>query len=119
MIVGMALVALLFTGVSCGAIYPAFLVSRSQRKESRWLLVAPVPAVVVWGAVTAAGFGAQSLANSVEVFGVFGLGVALAYVKVFSVDKHHGDARVTTCILIILLVVLALVLRDTMPSLPE
>jgi hypothetical protein len=46
-------------------------------------------------------------------------GVILAYVKVLFVDKIHGDARATTYILAILLVVLALVLRDTMPSLPE
>jgi hypothetical protein len=117
--IGITLVTLILTGVSCGAIYPAYLVSRSQRRESRWLLVAPVPAVVVWGAVTAAGFGAQSLANSVEVFGVFGLGIGLAYVKVLFVDKHHGDGRITTYILVFLLVVLALVLRDTMPNLPE
>jgi len=113
-------VAFLFLVVlSCAAIYPAFLASRRQGEESRLLLVAPVPAVVVWGAVTASGYGAQSLSNIVEVFAVFGVGAVLAYVKVFVVDKARGKARVSTYWLVALLVVVALVLRVTMPILPE
>lgn len=113
-------VAFLFLVVlSCAAIYPAYLASRRRGEESPLLLVAPVPAVVVWGAVTASGYGAQSLSNIVEVFAVFGIGAILAYLKVFVVDKARGTARASTFWLVGLLVVLALVLRATMPVLPE
>jgi hypothetical protein len=83
------------------------------------LLVAPLPAVVVWGTVTASGYGAQSLTAIVEVMVLFGLGVILAYVKVFIVDKAYGSPRVSTYALVGLLVIVALVLRATMPNLPE
>jgi len=115
----MTLAFLFLVALSCALIYPAYLASRRRGDESRLLVVAPVPAVVVWGAVTATGFGAQSLSNIVEVFAVFGLGVVLAYVKVFIVDKTPGEARASTYWLVGLLVASALILRVTMPILPE
>jgi len=115
----MTIAFLVFVVLSCAAIYPAYSASRRRGSESRWLVVAPIPAVVAWIVVTASGYGAQSLANSLEVFAVFGLGVVLAYVKVFAVDKAYEKPRLSTAVLIIALVVLALVLRATMPNLPE
>ena len=115
----MTIAFLVLVALSCAAIYPAYLASRRRGAESRLLVVAPVPAVVVWVALTASGYGAQSLSNIVEVFAIFGLGVVLAYVKVFVFDKAHSGARVSTYGLVALLVVLALVLRATMPILPE
>lgn len=115
----MTIAFLVFVALSCAAIYPAYSASRRRRLESRWLIVAPVPAVVAWFAVTASGYGAQSLANSLEVFAVFALGVVLAYVKVFAIDNDYENSRLSTFVLIIVLVVLALALRATMPNLPE
>jgi len=115
----MTIAFLVLIVLSCAATYPAFAASRRRGPESRLLAVAPVPAVAVWMAVTAAGYGAQSLSNIVEVFAVFGLGVVLAYVKVFVIDRARGGARASTYCLVGLLVVLALVLRATMPVLPE
>ena len=115
----MTIAFLIFVGLSCAAIYPAYSASRRQGAESRLLAIAPVPAVIVWAAITASGYGSQSLANIVEVFAIFGFGVILAYVKVFVVDKAYGEARVSTYSLVVLLVVLALALRATVPNLPE
>ena len=115
----MTIAFLVFVALSCAAIYPAYSASRRQGDESRVLVVAPIPAIVAWGIVTALGFGAQSLSNIVEVFTIFGLGVVLAYAKVFVVDRAYGRARVSTYGLVALLLMLALVLRATMPILPE
>lgn len=115
----MTIAFLVLVALSCVAIYPAYLASRRRGEESRLLVVAPVPAVVVWAALTAFGYGAQSLSNIIEVFAIFGLGVVLAYVKVFVFDRSRGTARMSTYWLVALLVVLASVLRATMPILPE
>lgn len=115
----MTIAFLVLVALACGAIYPAYCASRRRGPESRLLVVAPVPAVVVWVAVTASGYGAQSLSNIVEVFAIFGLGVVLAYLKVFVVDPSRGRTRESTYWLMALLVMLALVLRATMPVLPE
>lgn len=110
---------LILVGLSCAAVFPAYHVSRSKGDESWALIVAPVPAIVVWVAVTASGFGAQSLSNIIEVIGLFAGAVALSYVKVFGLDRIYGKPRVSTYGLVILLVVAALILRATMPTLPE
>jgi len=115
----MTITFLVFVAMSCAAIYPAYSASRRRGRESRLLIVAPVPAVVVWGAVTASGYGAQSLSNIVEVFAIFGLGVILSYIKVFIIDRIRRRARASTYGLVALLVVLAIVFRATMPVLPE
>lgn len=115
----MTVAFLVLVALSCAAIFPAYSASRRQNSESPLLVVAPVPAIAVWAAVTASGYGAQSLSNVVEVFAVFGVGVILAYIKVFVIDKARGRSRASTYWLVALLVVLALVLRTTMPNLPE
>ncbi len=115
----MTIAFLVFVALSFAAIFPAYSVSCRRGPESRLLVVAPLPAVAVWMAVTATGYGAQSLSNIVEVFAIFGLGVVLAYVKVFAIDTVRDGARASTYWLAGLLVVLALVLRMTMPVLPE
>ena len=73
----MTIAFLVLVALSCTAIYPAYLASRRQGEESRLLVVAPVPAVAVWVALTASGYGAQSLSNIVEVLAIFALGVVL------------------------------------------
>ena len=115
----MTVAFLVLVALSCAAIYPAYTVSLRRGEESRLLVVAPVSAVAVWVALTAFGYGAQSLSNIIEVFAIFALGVVLAYVKVFVFDKDRGGARVSTYCLVALLVALAIVLRTIMPILPE
>jgi cytochrome bd-type quinol oxidase subunit 2 len=115
----MAFGFLVYIAIFCAALYHAYSVSRRTGPESRLLVVAPVPAVIVWVTATALGFGAQSLANIVEVFAIFALGIVLAYVKVFVVDKAYHKPLTSTYLLIGLLVVVAIILRATMPNLPE
>jgi len=115
----MAFGFLVYIAIFCAALYHAFSVSRRRGPESRLLVVAPIPAVVVWVAITAMGFGAQSLANIVEVFAIFALGIVLAYVKVLAVDKAYKKPLTSTYSLIGLLVIVAIILRATMPNLPE
>ncbi len=115
----MAFGFLFYIAILFAAIYPAYRISRRKGPESRFLVVAPVPAVIVWVAVTAMGFGAQSLANIVEVFAIFVLGIVLAYVKVFALDRTFHKPLISTYSLIGLLVVFAIILRAMMANLPE
>lgn len=115
----MTIALLVFVALSCAVTYPAYSASRRRGAESPLLLVIAVPAVVVWGLVTALGYGAQSLTAIVEVMALFGLGVVLAYVKVYVVDTAGGNRRVTTYSLAALLVVVAAILRAMMPDFPE
>lgn len=109
-------VLLLLAGMLCA---PAYWVSRRRGSESKWLPVAALPAVLVWSALTGAGYGAQSLANIVEVIWIAAAAVILCYVKVFVVDQRLQRPRQTTYYLMTLLALGAVLLRSLMPVLPE
>jgi hypothetical protein len=98
---------------------PAYLYSRRRNAESRWLPLAPLPAVLVWLLLTAAGYGAQSLSNLVEVLWLMAAAVALVYGKVLWLDRRVGFRVANTYVLMALLVLAAVLLRSFMPVLPE
>ena len=98
---------------------PAWLISRSRGNGSVWILFLSVPAIVVWVCLTALGIGAQSLSNMFEIFIIAILGVVMCYLKVFLLDKNVGKPHLTTAIVVLFLVVVAMLLRLFMPLLPE
>jgi len=98
---------------------PAFVFSRRNGTESWWLPFSVAPGAVVWAGLTAFGFSAQSLSNLIELVWLVGLAVALAYVKVFIVDRHWKSAVRSTYALIGLLAVAAAALRAFTPLFPE
>lgn len=75
--------------------------------------------MVVWVGLTGSDYGAQSLANLVEIFWLVGAGVLLCYVKVFIVDRLLPKSLITTYVLAAILVAGAALLRTFMPVLPE
>ena len=99
--------------------WPAFAHSRKTGPESWWLLLLSGPAVVVWVVLTGSGYGAQSLANLVEIIWLVCAGVLLCYVKVFIVDRLVSRSLITTYVLAVILVAGATLLRIFMPVLPE
>ena len=98
---------------------PAYLVSRRNGNESKWFLVSALPAIALWIGLTATGYGAQSLANIIEVFLVLLATVIMSYLKVFLIDPKLHKPKQTTYIMMGVLIITVFVLRTFMPSLPE
>lgn len=106
-------------GISGALRIPAWRFSKRKGSQTKWLLFLSTPALLLWIVLTAAGLGAQSLANIIEVFPIAGLGVVAAYLRVFLLDGITGKPKENTRSLILALMALALVLRLFMPTLPE
>ena len=107
---------LILTGLLCA---PAYIVSRRRGDESKWLLAAGLPAIVLWVLLTAYGYGAQSLSNLIGVIWILAAGIGMSYSKVFTVDRIIGKPKKTTYTLMIILTLGAFLLRTFMPVLPE
>ncbi|MBN2383865.1 hypothetical protein JXQ70_13400 [bacterium] len=114
--IAMILVLVLIVGLLCA---PAYLASQRKGGESRWFLVSALPAIAIWIGMTVLGYGAQSLANIIEVFWIVLATIALSYLKVFLVDRSIHKPRQTTYALIVFLIIAVVLLRTFMPSLPE
>lgn len=98
---------------------PAFLYSCKKGRESWWLLFCVVPGIAVWGALTAAGIGAQSLSNLAELLWLAAAAVLLSYGKVFLLDPWVASATRSTYVLMALLAAAAVGLRLLTPVFPE
>nr|BAM62440.1 putative uncharacterized protein 1 [uncultured microorganism] len=109
-------VLLLMVGLLCT---PAYIVSRRRADESKWFLVAALPAIVLWISLTAFGYGAQSLSNIIEIFWILAAAIVLCYSKVFIVDRKIRKPKKATYSMIALLALGAFLLRTFMPVLPE
>jgi hypothetical protein len=109
-------VLLLLVGMLCT---PAYLVSRRKGDESKWFLVASLPAIVLWIGLTGTGYGAQSLSNIIEIFWLLLATVVLCYLKVFIVDRKVRKPKQATYSMMALLTLGAFLLRTFMPVLPE
>jgi len=107
---------LLIVGILCT---PAYLVSRRKGDESKWFLIASLPAIALWIGLTGIGYGAQSLSNIIEIFWILLANVVLSYLKVFFVDRKAQKPRQATYTMMALLAIGALLLRTFMPVLPE
>ncbi len=109
-------VLLIILGMLC---MPAYLASRKKENESKWFLVSALPAIALWIGLTATGYGAQSLANIIEIFLVLSATIIMSYLKVFLIDPKLHRAKQTTYIMMGVLIVVVFLLRAFMPSLPE
>ncbi|NLD37090.1 MAG: hypothetical protein GX654_09490 [Desulfatiglans sp.] len=98
---------------------PAYLVSRRKGDESKWFLIASLPAIVLWIGLTGIGYGAQSLSNIIEIFWILLATVVVSYLKVFLIDRKTQKPRQATYIMMALLAIGAFLLRAFMPVLPE
>ena len=75
--------------------------------------------IVLWVLLTSLGFGAQSLANFIEVFGVVVVAVAAAYLKFFVFDHWFSNKHLGFVVALVIVVVVTIAFRLFMPSLPE
>ncbi len=101
-------------------ILPAFFLSRRKKeKESLLLPFVHIPAITLWVLLLTLGYGAQSLANFIEVIYLAMAAVVFPYLKVFIVDRFTARHILTTYGTVAVLAVGAFVLRALMPWLPE
>ncbi|HEX7050745.1 MAG TPA: hypothetical protein VF188_11120 [Longimicrobiales bacterium] len=73
----------------------------------------------MWFLVTFLGYGAQSLANFIELPIIAAVAVVLAYLKIFVADRLWPDRARNSRIAVVVVAALCVVLRTFMPSLPE
>ena len=92
---------------------------RRKHKQSLWLLALPVFGVGLWIALAAAGIGAQSLSNIVELFYVAAIAVVVAYVKFLAFDRMSALQTRGTAIAFAVIALTTIGLRLFMPLLPE
>ena len=116
----MIALVILFLLVPLLLILPAFVWSRRKpEKESLLLPFVHIPAIALWFLLVRYGFGAQSLANLVELLYLGIAAVVLPYLKVFILDRFTSQHAMTTYITVALLAGSAFLLRALMPFLPE
>ena len=75
----MVVTFLFLIGISGAVCIPAWRFSKRGADQTKWLLFLSTPALLLWIGLTAAGIGAQSLANIIEVLPIAVLGVVAAY----------------------------------------
>lgn len=78
-----------------------------------------IPAISIWLLLISSGFGAQSLANVVELLYLGVAAVVLPYLKVFILDRFTREHAMTTYGTVALLGGSAFLFRALMPVLPE
>lgn len=98
---------------------PAWSYARRRQGASWLLLTLAVPATLVWALLTSAGVGAQSLSNLIEVLVLLLLSVVVCYAQVFMLDRYFSKPARTSVWLAGGLALVALILRISMPVLPE
>ena len=97
----------------------AFVFAR-RRQALFWSDIAsPILVVVLWVAITASGYGHQSLSHIVEVpIALLGALVLLNF-RVFVLDRYHERYRQNSYFMLGLSLLIVFLLRTFMPYLPE
>ena len=98
---------------------PAWAYARRHHGASALLLWLGTPALVVWIGLMFANIGHASLANLIEGAWLMMASVVLAYTQVFIIDRLVKKPAGTTAALAAILCIAAIILRITMPTLPE
>ncbi|MEE9270170.1 MAG: hypothetical protein V3V49_07905 [Candidatus Krumholzibacteria bacterium] len=92
------------------------------RKRNRWfgwdyaLLTAPL---AIWFLLVMAGIGPQSLSNIIELFIIALVVILLLYARVFVIDAASKHYRVNSMVVFVLACAAPVILRFTMPLIPE
>jgi len=103
--------------ISAALTAPGWMIARRRKPQGPAILLLSLPGIVLWTILTAAGIGAQSLSNVIEIFGIAVVSVIVAYVKLFIMDRHAMKDSGIIALLIVLGV--TLLLRLFMPVIPE
>ena len=100
-------------------ILPGWLWFRRRNIQSAWLLALPIFGIGLWLVLVAAGLGAQSLANLVEVPVIAVVAAIAAYAKFLVFDRSTVLYSRGTFIAFVVVAVATFGLRLFMPALPE
>lgn len=103
--------------ISAALIFPGWIFARRRNPQGPAILFLALPGIILWTVLTAAGVGAQSLANIIEIFGITAVSVITAYIKLFIMDRRELKHAGIISLLIVLGV--TLLLRLFMPLIPE
>ena len=98
---------------------PAWVYARRHHGASPLLLWLGTPALGVWLGLMFSNIGHPSLANLIEGAWLMTASIVLAYTQVFIIDRLVKKPPGTTAALATILCIAAIILRITMPTLPE
>ncbi len=91
-----------------------------RRNALFWSDVAsPILVVVLWVAITASGYGHQSLSHIVEVPITLLCVLMLLYFRVFMLDRYYENYRYNSYMIFGLSLLIVFLLRTFIPYLPE
>ncbi len=82
-------------------------------------LASPILVVVLWVAVTASGYGHQSLSHIVEVPIALLCVLMMLYFRVFMLDRYYKNYRYNSYMVLGLSLLFVFLLRTFIPYLPE
>lgn len=119
----LSLLMIVFTAI-CLLLYGilgAVAVARAKRKNALFWsdIASPILVIVVWVAVTASGYGHQSLSHLVEVPIALLCALVLLYLRVFVADRYSENYRYNSYAMLGLSLLIVFLLRSFMPFLPE
>lgn len=110
---------LMLLGLSLLLCLPAWHVARNSRRWSGWDYASALGPIPFWFLLLTMRIGHMSIGNLVELLAVaFFVPVALS-VKVFLLDYYLNDTRRSSIVVCALCFALPLVLRLTIPMIPE
>ena len=98
---------------------PAWVYARRHHGASALLLWLGTPALLVWIGMIFSNIGHPSLANLLEAAWLMMAAIVLAYTQVFIIDRLVKKPAGTSVALATVLCIAAVILRITMPTLPE
>ncbi len=98
---------------------PGWLIARKRYNASPWSLNFALPGLVLWILLAMGGIGPQSMGNIVELFYLCFGAIPIYYLKVLLIDKVRPNTRMNTVILTLVICLAAILLRLTMPVIPE
>jgi hypothetical protein len=115
----MVLMFIVVSAIAASLVLLGWLWCRSRRPQSLLVFMLPLFGIGGWGALAAAGVGAQSLANLIEVFGVAAAAIVVAYASMFAFDHSPQRRPQATVIAFIAVAMIVLGLRLLTPVLAE
>ena len=98
---------------------PSYYYANKQNNWFKWdygLCIAPL---AFWFLLVAIGIGPQSLANLIELIIIGGIVPILLAFRIFFLDKVLSTPRRNSIIIFVLCMIIPIILRLTMPLIPE
>jgi hypothetical protein len=115
----MVSLVLILVAVSSLLSVPAWHWSKKQHQLFPWDYGLPVYPLLMWFLLVELGIGPQSLSNLVELFIVSAFAVGVVYLRAFVFHRLFTNAYASSMMSIVMVLVCPVILRLTMPHLPE